>query len=62
MGLKGDLEVARLELAEAIRLKPEFNTQKKTVDAFPFWKNPKLWALREKTIEIGLRNAGLPDE
>jgi adenylate cyclase len=62
MGLKGDIEEARLELAEAIRLKPEFNTLKRIVAGAPDLTNPKYWALREKTINIGLRNAGLPDE
>jgi len=62
LGLKGDLEEARSELAEGIRQKPEFNTLKKLVDASPAFKNPKVWALREKTINVGLHNAGLPDE
>src|SRR5262249_46837706 len=60
--LKGELEEARSELAEGIRLKPEINTLKKLLDAYPVFKNPKVWALREKTINVGLRNAGLPDE
>ena len=62
LGLKGDIEEAKLELAEAIRLKPEYNTLKRIVAGVPDLTNPKVWALREKTINIGLRNAGLPDE
>jgi TolB-like protein/class 3 adenylate cyclase/Flp pilus assembly protein TadD len=62
LGLKGDLEEARSELAEGIRLRPEFNTLKKLVDGNPTAFNPKVWPLREKTTNVGLRNAGLPDE
>jgi TolB-like protein/Flp pilus assembly protein TadD len=62
LGLKGDLEEARSELAEALRLKPEYDTLKKLVDAYPHFRNPQGWPLREKTINVGLRNAGLPDE
>jgi adenylate cyclase len=62
LGLKGDIEEAKLELVEAIRLKPEFNTLKRIVAGVPYFANPKGWALREKTINVGLRNAGLPDE
>jgi adenylate cyclase len=62
LGLKGDIEEAKQELADAIRLKPEFDTLKRVVADVPYLANPKGWALREKTINIGLRNAGLPDE
>jgi TolB-like protein/class 3 adenylate cyclase/Flp pilus assembly protein TadD len=62
LGLKGDIEEAKLELAEAIRLQPEFSTLKRIVAGVPYYANPKGWALRENTINLGLRNAGLPDE
>jgi TolB-like protein/Tfp pilus assembly protein PilF len=62
LGLKGDLDEARSELAEGLRQKPEYDTLKKYVDAYPSSRNPKGWALREKTFNVGLRNAGLPEE
>jgi hypothetical protein len=58
LGLKGDIDEAKLELAEAIRLKPEYNTLKRYVAGTPWVTDPKGWALREKTLHAGLRNAG----
>jgi TolB-like protein/Tfp pilus assembly protein PilF len=62
LGLKGDLDGARAELAEAKRLKPE-------VDSLARWRTDQLWvtnpeyrALREKTLDVGLRRAGFPEE
>jgi adenylate cyclase len=60
--LKGDLEDARLEAAESVRLKPEFDTLKRMIAGVPWANNPKVAALREKTILAGLRKAGMPDE
>jgi tetratricopeptide (TPR) repeat protein len=62
LGLKGDLEEAKLELTEAIRLKPEYNTLKRYTAGTPWVTDPKGWALRDKTLNVGLRNAGMPDE
>jgi adenylate cyclase len=58
LGLKGELEEARAALAESIRLKPEVNSlaQRRAVGS------PRYWALREKTVNVGLRRAGFPDE
>jgi adenylate cyclase len=62
LGLKGDLENARLEVAESIRLKPEFDTLKRMIAGVPWANNPKVAALREKTILAGLRRAGMSEE
>ena len=62
MGLKRDIEEAKLELAESIRLKPGYNSLKRYAAGVPWVGNPKGWALREKTLNVGLRNAGMPDE
>jgi TolB-like protein/Tfp pilus assembly protein PilF len=62
LGLKGDLDGARAELAEAQRLKPE-------IESFARWRAyqpsiavPAYWTLRETTVNVGLRRAGFPEE
>jgi hypothetical protein len=47
-------------LAESIRLKPE-------VDSLARWREYQLWITNpqpqwEKTLHVGLRRAGMPDE
>jgi tetratricopeptide (TPR) repeat protein len=59
-GLRGDLDEARAALEEGIRLKPEVNSMAR-------WGayrvvNPQYSALRAKTVDIGLRRAGMPEE
>ncbi|HWX33649.1 MAG TPA: adenylate/guanylate cyclase domain-containing protein [Steroidobacteraceae bacterium] len=62
LGLRGDLNEARGTIAEAIRLKPEVNSLARYRAATPWITNPKHWSLREKTLNLGLRRAGFPDE
>jgi TolB-like protein/DNA-binding winged helix-turn-helix (wHTH) protein/Tfp pilus assembly protein PilF len=62
LGLRGDLEEARTTLTEAIRLKPEINSLGRWTAAQPWLGNPALMALRDKTLDAGLRRAGLPDQ
>jgi hypothetical protein len=62
LGLQGDLGGAKAALAEALRLKPEINTLARYRAATPWITNPKHWALRDKTLNVGLRRAGFPDE
>jgi adenylate cyclase len=59
-GLKGNFKEAKLELAESIRLKPEYNTFKRYVASWA--SDPKIGALHASTLLAGLRNAGMPDE
>jgi adenylate cyclase len=61
LGLKGDLDEAGATLARAIELKPEMNSLA-WLRAYPGASNPQYWALHEKTVAVGLRRAGLPDE
>jgi adenylate cyclase len=61
-GLKGDVDEAKASLAESLKLKPEINSLAALRAYVPWLTNPKGWALREKTANIGLRRAGLPDE
>ena len=60
-GLKGNLEEAQAALTAALALKPEINSLAR-LRAYAWMNNPAYWALREKTVDIGLRRAGFPDE
>jgi TolB-like protein/DNA-binding winged helix-turn-helix (wHTH) protein/Tfp pilus assembly protein PilF len=62
LGLRGDLEEARATLTEAIRLNPEINSLARWTAAQPWLGNPALMALRDKTLDTGLRRASLPDQ
>jgi tetratricopeptide (TPR) repeat protein len=62
LGLKGDVDEAKLELAESIRLRPEFNNLKRYAAGVPWTGDPRGMNLREKTLIAGLRNAGMPEE
>jgi hypothetical protein len=44
-----------------MELKPEINSLAR-LRAYPGSSNPRYWAFREKTVNIGLRRAGMPDE
>jgi adenylate cyclase len=61
LGLRGDLDEARSALAEALRLKPEVNTLARYRASTPWITNPRHWALRDKTLNAGLRRAGFPE-
>jgi adenylate cyclase len=62
LGFRGDLDEAKTALAEAMKLKPEVNSLARFGALFPWITNPPYWALLEKTVNVGLRRAGLPDE
>lgn len=62
LALRGDLDEARSALAEALRLKPEVNTLARYRASTPWIRNPRHWALRDKTLNAGLRRAGFPEE
>jgi TolB-like protein/class 3 adenylate cyclase/Flp pilus assembly protein TadD len=61
LGLRGDLDQARAELAESLRFKPEINSIA-AYSAIPWHTNPGYRALAEKTEILGWRRAGFPDE
>jgi adenylate cyclase len=61
-GLRGDLDEARAALAEGIKLKPEINSMARWGAYAPWVTNPQYSALRVKTVDIGLRRAGMPEE
>jgi len=62
LGLKGDLDEARAELAESIKLKPEVNSLARALALYPWNNHPQYRALAETTLDTGLRRAGFPDE
>jgi tetratricopeptide (TPR) repeat protein len=63
LGLKGELEEAKPLLAEFLELRPEWNSLARMHAAFPSaYANPQYAALAAKTVELGLRRAGLPEE
>jgi adenylate cyclase len=59
--LNGDLDEARSALAEAIKLKPEINSLARVRASF-LYTNPEYVRLIEKTVFVGLRLAGMPEE
>lgn len=62
LGLKGDLDEAKVALADGIKLRPEINSLAQWRTHAPWNTNSEYWALREKTFNVGLRRAGLPEE
>jgi adenylate cyclase len=62
LGFRGDIDEARAEIAEAIKLNPEVNSLAALRASAPWITNPPYWALREKTLNVGLHGAGFPDE
>ena len=60
-GSKDNLENAKAGLAKALTLKPEINSLARLRE-YAWMNNPPHWALREKTVNIGLRRAGFPEE
>jgi tetratricopeptide (TPR) repeat protein len=61
-GLHGNFQAARSALAESIRLKPAINSLARMRAENAWLNNPQYWALQEKTLNVGLRRAGLPDQ
>ena len=63
LGLRGDIDEAKATLAEALKLKPEWNSLAQLSAKVPNWNaSPQFVALREKTVDVGLRRAGFPEE
>jgi hypothetical protein len=61
-GLKGDLDRARSALAESLRLKPAIKSIARMRAENPWLRHQQYWTLQEKTLNLGLRRAGLPDQ
>jgi tetratricopeptide (TPR) repeat protein len=61
LGLRGDIDEAKVALAASLRLKPEMNSVARC-RAVPGKENPRFLAFMEKTVYAGLRWAGMPEE
>jgi adenylate cyclase len=61
LGLRGDIDEAKSALAEFLKLKPDLDSFAR-LRAFSPPRTPQLEALAEKTWDVGLRRAGLPEE
>ena len=63
LGLSADMDGAKAVLAEVFRLAPRFNSFAGLNIAYVNWDaSPAYVALRQKTLDVGLRQAGLPEE
>ena len=62
LGLKGDLDDAKATLAEWLKFHPKQSSLARVRATLPFPGNPHFLVLREKTVEAGLRKAGMPEE
>jgi TolB-like protein/class 3 adenylate cyclase/Flp pilus assembly protein TadD len=60
--LNGDLDGAREALAESLKLKPEINSMVRQRARWAYSNNPAYRALAEKTVDVGLRLAGMPED
>ncbi len=60
--LKGDLPGAQAALAESLKLRPQINSMKAQLARWAYTNNPAYRAMAEKTIDAGLRKAGMPEE
>ena len=61
LGLRGELGEAHDALAEAFRIKPEANSLARWNSIQPWISNAALMTLRDRTLDRGLRAAGMPD-
>jgi adenylate cyclase len=61
LALEGNLDEAKFALAEAIKLKSEPSSLEQIRASLPY-ANPKYMALLERTVFVGLRRAGLPEQ
>jgi Tfp pilus assembly protein PilF len=61
-GLRGDLDKAKSALAESIRLKPAIRSLTRMQAENRWLTDPRYQALQVKTLNVGLRRAGFPDQ
>jgi tetratricopeptide (TPR) repeat protein len=62
LALKGDLDPARNVLAASLKLKPDINSMARQRARWAYTNNPAYRALAAKTVDVGLREAGMPEE
>ncbi len=61
LALKGDLAGAHAALAESLKLKPDINSMVRQRARWAYTNNPAYRALAAKTVDVGLREAGMPE-
>ena len=61
-GLRGDLDKAKRTLAESMRLKPAVKSLARMRAENRWLADPQYQALQVKTLNVGLRRAGFPDQ
>jgi peptide/nickel transport system substrate-binding protein len=61
-GLRGDLDKAKSALAESIRLRPAVKSLARMQAENRWLSDPRYQALQVKTLNVGLRRAGFPDQ
>jgi len=61
LGLKGDIEGAKVSLLDLQKTKPEINSIANSYVYAPFLSYPSYRALIEKSINEGLRRVGFPE-
>jgi predicted Zn-dependent protease len=61
LGVRGDIDEARAEIAESLKLKPEMNSVAR-FRALEAYQEPGFQERHDKTIILGLRRAGFPEE
>jgi tetratricopeptide (TPR) repeat protein len=61
-GLKGDIDKAKAALAESIGLKPAIKSLARMRAENRWLTDPRYQALQGKTLNVGLRQAGFPDQ
>jgi TolB-like protein/Flp pilus assembly protein TadD len=61
LALQGHLDQAKSALAESLKLKPEINSMARQHARSAYTNNPAYVALAAKTVDIGLRKAGMPE-
>jgi TolB-like protein/class 3 adenylate cyclase/Tfp pilus assembly protein PilF len=62
LALHGELDGAREALAESLKLKPDINSMVRQRARWAYTNNPAYRALAEKTVDVGLRKAGMPED
>jgi len=64
LGLRGDIDEAKSEIAETLKLKSDANSivRLRAINLTQGFGSPQIQALRDKTIYAGLRRAGFPEE
>jgi adenylate cyclase len=62
--VRGDIDEAKREIAEAVKLRPDVNSifRLRALNVTTGFGSPQIEAMREKTSYAGLRRADFPEE